>query len=347
MNKINVSIIVPVYNSEKTLSRCIESILNQSYSEFELLLIDDGSSDKSYTICQEYSICDERVRLYHQENRGASSARNLGLEHVTGEYIMFVDADDHIEIDMLSVLLNYAVKEQAEFIMCGMVLDIYNKNGVLKTSITHTNPHRVITGNANIPEGIVDLVESEKISGPCCKLIKASIINEHKLRMPTHIALQEDLYFNLNVLSLVNKICIISEVLYHYNRGFGETVTTRYYASRYEMTNEVHDLLLDYYISRCRDFNVIKKINYIYIKNTYAALINLFHPKCKLRYREKIKYIKNITTSYKFNNTMKSAYKSGAKYRALKIVLETKSVFLIYYISKLFYLLKNKFGLKY
>lgn len=99
MNNPKISVIVPVYNVEKYLSRCIDSILAQTFTDFELLLIDDGSKDKSGNICDEYAKKDSRIRVFHKENGGVSSARNLGLDNAEGEWILFVDADDWIEQD--------------------------------------------------------------------------------------------------------------------------------------------------------------------------------------------------------------------------------------------------------
>ena len=99
-----ISVIVPVYNTEKYLRRCIDSVLAQTYQDFELLLIDDGSKDSSGAICDEYAAKDARVRVFHKENGGVSSARNLGLDNARGEWVTFVDSDDYIEKKLSQVL---------------------------------------------------------------------------------------------------------------------------------------------------------------------------------------------------------------------------------------------------
>ena len=101
-----ISIIVPLYNAEQDLPRCIDSILAQSYTDFELLLIDDGSPDNCGAICDEYATRDSRVRVFHKKNGGVSSARNLGLENACGEYIAFIDSDDYVLNDYLEMLRN-------------------------------------------------------------------------------------------------------------------------------------------------------------------------------------------------------------------------------------------------
>ena len=102
-----ISIVVPLYNVENYLSRCIDSILCQKCSDFELLLVDDGSQDRSGQICDEYALKDNRIRVYHKKNGGVSSARNLGLEKANGEWICFVDADDYVKPDFLSSIQQY------------------------------------------------------------------------------------------------------------------------------------------------------------------------------------------------------------------------------------------------
>lgn len=101
-----ISVIVPVYNAEKYLTQCVESILRQDFTDFELLLINDGSKDKSGLICDEYAQKDQRVKVFHKENSGVSSTRNLGIDKAQGEYIAFIDSDDYVDSNYLSILTN-------------------------------------------------------------------------------------------------------------------------------------------------------------------------------------------------------------------------------------------------
>jgi glycosyltransferase involved in cell wall biosynthesis len=117
-----ISVIVPVYNVEKYLPRCIESILNQTYRNFELILVDDGSTDRSGQICDEYKVKDERIRVLHKPNGGQSEARNEGIEQARGEYINFFDADDFAEKDILEYLISLARKYNADLVVTAPVL---------------------------------------------------------------------------------------------------------------------------------------------------------------------------------------------------------------------------------
>lgn len=130
-NHVVISVIVPVYNVEKYLSQCIESILNQTFNNLELILIDDGSTDNSGEICDEYAIKDNRIRVIHKENGGISSARNTGLNATKGDYIAFVDSDDYIAMDMFEKMLDIAIKTNADMVKCGF--NEFNINSVKRT----------------------------------------------------------------------------------------------------------------------------------------------------------------------------------------------------------------------
>ena len=124
-----VSIIVPVYKAEKYLNRCVDSILAQTFTDFELLLIDDGSPDRSGEICDEYAKKDSRIRVFHKKNGGVSSARNLGLDNVLGEYVTFVDSDDWVEPDFVETMIQTYEKFPWTIPVCGYVNHDEVKNG--------------------------------------------------------------------------------------------------------------------------------------------------------------------------------------------------------------------------
>lgn len=117
---LKVSIIVPVYKAEPYIRKCIDSILSQTFTNFELLLIDDGSPDNCGKICDEYAELDTRVHVFHKENGGVSAARNLGLDHAKGDYVCFIDSDDWIDPDMLETLIGWEQKKQTDLLFFGL-----------------------------------------------------------------------------------------------------------------------------------------------------------------------------------------------------------------------------------
>ncbi len=197
-----VSIIVPVYKAEKYLRRCIDSILDQTYKDWELLLIDDGSPDNCGAICDEYARKDARISVFHKENGGVSSARNLGLDNVKGEYVTFVDADDCLYNDALKIFVGFAEKSNLDLVQC-----CYNRKFISGQYIGKKT-------NVMIP---ADFVKSKNLQ-VCVGggMIKSSIIKENSIRFDENIRLGEDQIFIYECLTYSRRVQHISNVLYFY-----------------------------------------------------------------------------------------------------------------------------------
>lgn len=199
-----ISIIVPVYNTEKYLHQCIDSILNQSFMDFELLLIDDGSKDASGAICDEYTTKDNRVRVWHQENQGVSVARNVGLEHAQGEWIYFPDSDDIIMENAFDSMVSM-VTEGVDYVICGY--EVYDENDNCTYAITERK-QREITRDEALMEMFAPT--DYRYQGYLWnKLFRASIIRENNLRFVKGIKFNEDRLYDVEYLC-----CITGNVAY-------------------------------------------------------------------------------------------------------------------------------------
>lgn len=202
-----ISIIVPVYNAEKYLNRCIDSVLTQTYTNFELLLINDGSKDRSGEICDEYAAKDSRVRVFHKENGGVSSARNLGLDNIRGEWVTFCDSDDYVDSCWLN---NYILNIVAD---CELVVQSIKLicNGYTEIA----GPEIDISGNGN--EIMIALkYDGGTIGYPVNKLILSKIIKDNNIRFREDFRLREDEDFVLRCLLHIQKGRVIYEGGYNY-----------------------------------------------------------------------------------------------------------------------------------
>lgn len=205
-----ISVIVPVYNSEQYLHRCIDSILNQTFTDYELLLIDDGSTDNSGIICDEYASNDYRVRVFHKENGGVSSARNLGLDNAKGDWISFVDSDDWVGRRYLEVLYQNG---EYDFVTCYWQL-------VNDSSYTFIVPDDgEYRGNIEIINFLNSNIRN--ISYPVCRLFRKAIIMEGKLRFDAKTHYSEDALFNITYLQYVTSIKQVGDVEYYYEKHLG------------------------------------------------------------------------------------------------------------------------------
>lgn len=211
-----VSIIVPVYNAEKFLHRCIDSILAQTFTDWELLLIDDGSKDRSGQICNEYVAKDERIRVFHKENGGVSSARNLGLDHAQGEWITFVDSDDYLDGCYLK-----------QFKICDSKIDLHCCHIQVEgwqEWVSYPFEDRVWE---NIPDFLTENLR--KLNFPFAKLFKLRIINENNLRFDKDIKYGEDTLFVYSYLVYTNKVASYSYDGYHYICSNNESLSKKHY----------------------------------------------------------------------------------------------------------------------
>ena len=210
-----ISVIVPVYNTEKYLHRCIDSILSQTFTDFELLLIDDGSKDSSGAICDEYAAKDNRVRVFHKENGGVSSARNLGLDNATGEWIAFVDADDWVESGYLYSML---CVPEADLIMSSFqIVDNVEK--------LDNDVQSKYYAKETIRFFIAKYIHNSALVAPWAKLFKKSLVGS--LRFNTKLSLNEDTVFVFEYLSNIQSVYIVEYYGYNYRRGNNDSLSVR------------------------------------------------------------------------------------------------------------------------
>lgn len=204
INKLpKVSIIIPVYKAESYLHRCIDSILAQTFTDWELLLIDDGSPDRSGYICDEYALKDKRIRVYHKKNGGVGSARNLGLEKMHGDYVMFVDADDMIEADTLKICMAQIESNDLDILQFSYTRD-ENSLGSNGDEYSETCC-------------LFDYLEKRKfLVSVWSSVIRSSIIRTYKVRFNEHMKLAEDQLFIFTCMEYAEKLMRIPNRLYYY-----------------------------------------------------------------------------------------------------------------------------------
>jgi len=216
-----ISVIIPIYNSEKYLAKCIESILSQTFKNFELILINDGSKDNSLDICNKYKNRDKRISIINSVNKGVSNARNLGIEKSKGEWIIFCDSDDWVENTWLESYVKY-FNSGVDIIFQGYILE--NESGEIISIIKHN------TNNLNSTiSKIIYLEQSDMIGYSWIKIFKRELIISYNIRFDVSISHSEDLIFTLDYLSKSTcNIAIAPMTNYHYVRHSGSLISKSY-----------------------------------------------------------------------------------------------------------------------
>lgn len=237
MEMKKVSIIVPVYNVSSYIKQCIESILSQEFQNFELLLIDDGSTDDSLSICLKYAEADARVHVLSQKNMGPSAARNLGISNASGDYITFIDSDDFVSKSYLSDMIKY----DADIVVSGLdswyaVSDIHQ----IRTFDAFYDC-RMDKGNLGIGIEIGEYLTL--LSGPCGKLYRKSIILQNNIGFEENLRYGEDHLFNLDLLQIIESIVLLPCVNYTYTH-YGKMSLTNRRVPFQEMFDYIHKTYL-------------------------------------------------------------------------------------------------------
>ncbi|WP_353121211.1 glycosyltransferase family 2 protein [Dysgonomonas capnocytophagoides] len=215
MNNPKISIIVPVYNAERYIEQCIYSVLNQTFKDYELILIDDGSKDGSLGLCEKLRETDSRIIIYSQKNKGVSTARNKGIELAKGDWISFLDSDDYFLQEYLSDSYNSVVNSDIDFLIQGFTR--FNENGTLENNI------KIELDDIVSAKDYYQIFEIQKFTNkgnPFSKLFKTDIIKNNKIIFPIDLTLGEDLCFNLLYLSCSSKVKFEKKYNYYYRETF-------------------------------------------------------------------------------------------------------------------------------
>lgn len=232
--KPELSIIVPVYNVEEYLDRCLQSVLRQSFDNFELLLIDDGSEDRSGRICDLYADKDSRIRVLHKENEGVSVARNMGMTMARAEYIAFVDADDELDDRMYQKLMEAMRKPETDIAFCRFYTftDAGDKQYCYEENLAKVAQHPAALELFLIEKKYEDegntLIKDNVFGSVCRSIFKREIIQMHNIRFEPQIRLAEDLLFLMEYCGYCKKGYVADEYLYHYYVGRNTSAVSGY-----------------------------------------------------------------------------------------------------------------------
>lgn len=230
-----ISIIVPVYNQEKLLNRCLDSILCQTFDDFEIIIVNDGSTDNSGKICDEYATKDRRVKVIHQKNKGVSSARQTGLDAACGVFVIHADPDDWIERDMLNDLYKLAISENADVVICDFYVNDNGKEIYSKQKPEALCPHSVLRQLFN------------NLHGSCCnKLIKRELFTQYNISFPQKINYCEDLLVCVQIFSHEHiNIVYLPKAYYHYFQH-SQSITHIYTTQTFDIRKQYQKLLEEY-----------------------------------------------------------------------------------------------------
>ena len=271
-----ISVIIPVYNTEKYLSKCIESVLCQTFKDFELILVDDGSTDRSGVICDYYELSDKRVRTIHKSNEGVSGARNTGLAHAKGRYITFVDSDDYIEETWLNGLYDSMEKNHSDLVYANY--DRVDEDGNIIYFSTHENRYKLISNPEEKIQYILDTLKGGLGWEVCFRLFRRDLIKQNCLKFcETCSGFAEDMGFVLSYILYCNNYCSTDLRGYKYLVRNDSAMESSKDIIQFNPLNEVSKSIHSYFIkSSCKDLEnrFFPLIHFGIMYDQYRRLIN-------------------------------------------------------------------------
>lgn len=280
------SVIIPVFNSEAFLKKCIGSIVEQEYRDYELILIDDGSTDRSRQICEEYAAQYENIRVICQENSGPSAARNRGIDCARGDYVTFVDSDDWVKPGYFRGLAD-AVAEKPDLVFFGTG----HFDG--QTEVAKVFPEANVTGNEQVTAFITEHYSAGDICGVVNKAFSTAMLRAQAVRFPVGTVVEEDLQFVLLAADKAQSLRSVQGVLYCYNRRAFGSITTKYNPQKFDSKTRAYREELRI-AEKWNSGRLAAIFHDNYLSYISSCINNLMYEACPLSKREKLDEIRRF-----------------------------------------------------
>lgn len=332
-----ISIIVPVYNVEKYLRQCLDSLINQTYKNIEIIIVDDGSTDNSGKICDEYEKKYKQIKVIHKKNEGLGFARNTGLENIHGEYVTFVDSDDYVDNNLIEELYKNMTTQKVDMCKSGFKRIDDNHNILYTRKYDSYRYNEKEAKNLFLPRLIGSLPDKKDSIEMCVcgVLYKAAPILEHNIKFPSErVLISEDMFFNIEYIQYVDSICTIDYTGYNY-RYNPSSLTKKYRKDRFEASKYFYIELKKKLISLGYDDMTMLRLSRLFF--TYIKIC-LSQEKSKIsnkKYKDSIKTIyeicndsvvKDVIDNYPIN-------KLGLKQKIFLYLVKHKYIRIIYILS--------------
>ena len=337
-----LSIVMPFYNSEKFLNRSIKSVLNQDFEDYELILVNDGSTDNSENIVKNFLTEDNRIVYLNQDHKGSSSARNRGIDYATGEYLLFIDADDEYKDNALKVIYNKIIKTNIDVICFGF--DVIKLNGG-KLNVAGVNSRvDVFYKYIKINENLLDIIAKPYFPSVWNKAYRLSFIKENNIKMDEEVYIGEDIRFNLDVIKSCNNYYEASDIVYNYIRENEDSIINTYNRDKFFQMIKVHEnkkalILEDSYIDKEeREANIYSDFQRI----CFSCFMDFFRKECDFSFEEKVNYIERFINFYAYEYKLSYNKFLSTQRKIINILFLINSKVILLVFAKIFYMIKFK-----
>lgn len=335
-----ISVIIPIYNSEKTIASTLDSILKQKYKNIEIICVNDGSKDNSLQILNNYKEIDSRVKIIDKQNSGVSDTRNIGINHAKGRFLTFADADDYINENMYEIMLNRLIQDKSQIAMCSFKQ--INVNSEEEMPLPWSDG--TVLNKKNIIDELIPNLMLSKCRGVTWNLL-IDTLNAPKTFMPKEIDFQEDLIFCIDLFLKSKSISVVNISLYNYVRH-ENSVMEKYrkncFEERLVVRDTIKNLLNEHHLF---ENPTILQAFYLYCSTSYARCINNEYKKGAPSIKNRIKNLKDLRTKLLNDNECYLIFKylnqQDMKKKVFLSLLKFNCIYLIEFIYSIKLLLKG------
>lgn len=325
-----VSIIIPIYNAQRYIEACLDSIRKQSYQHIEVLLIDDGSNDNSGAICDNYAKQDQRFTVYHRKNAGVSASRNFGLKHSKGKYILYVDADDTIEADMVEKCVHLAESNHADLVICSFRYYIMDDNRIVENSL---GCDFCATEMELFRYWFSVLIEKEILNPPWNKLVRKDLLEANHIRFCEKYSICEDMAFSVQTIAASKKTVLTREMYYNYYLKSSGTLVFKFHENYFEALTSFYKTAYKYCSRFDNNRKQIKTLNTLYVK-LIIMFLNQIYTMSNWDIKTRLAKMREIGKNDKFLYAIKNVSLNKKK-KLVCWLLQTEHLYLLHILYRI------------
>lgn len=343
MSRPFISVVMPVYGVEQSVARAAQSVLNQSFADLELILVDDCSPDRSGAICDEIAQTDQRVQVLHLEhNGGLSRARNSGMQLAGGRYILFMDSDDYLDQDALQIAVDSLQNNPAKLVVWGLIEEYYDTAGRLAETVRITYPACMCATAEQLRAHIIYLEEKTLLGYQWNKLYDFDYLQDKQLQYET-VPLIEDILFSIAFVQDIDSMNVLDIAPYHYQKKTDAGLTSKFVPAYYELHMRRIEKMLELYQGwgLCND-EVKQILAGIYVRYVTSAIQRNCDKRSGLSGKQQRAFIQSVYTSELYNELMPYAAPQSRIVKMLSGFLKSKNTAACYLCGKAIYAVKTK-----
>lgn len=338
-----LSVIVPVYNAELYLEQSIESVLEQSYRDFELILINDCSKDNSKLICENYAQRDKRIKVVDlKKNGGAGNARNIGIQHAKGQYITFMDSDDVIDKELYKNANDLVRRYNLDMVVWGMTEEYYNAEGKCYCINKIGMNNRLCLNEKEVEDIVIELEDKTLFGYQCNRFYRSSILIDHKIQFEK-VILYEDYFFNLKVVQYIKTLGVIEDCGYHYMKRQNQSITSSYVPEYFELsTRRIATMYRLYEQWEKIDKKIIDILGARYLRYILAAIVKSYDSRAETNKNERVRMLKKIEESDLYQSTSKRCSIRENSLKIIQIGMNSKNWLFCLAVGRIIWVIREK-----